>query len=205
MSGFIPSFLNGSKVSIRIGEKVVAYAQNVSISDDMQVNPVGQIGSYNTQALEPTGYLARGSLTITHYSNIVLQKLKEADPNLNNAPANIRQTDTSATAAQDGNSLLIRDFFSPANLLLSRTVNIDFYERKADSFNTSGAEAGKLNIKDFGSETNPPILTPIYRMENARFTNYSTSFSPGSLVQETFAFIGTGLLDSRAGEISKQE
>lgn len=199
MSGFIPSFLNGSKVSIRVGDKVVAYAQNVSISDDMQVNPVGQIGAYNIQALEPTGYLARGTLTITHYSNLVLNKLKEADANLNNAPANVRQTDTSATAAQDGNSLLIRDFFSPANLLLSRTVNIDFFERKSDSFETSGAEAGKLNIDNFGDES------PIYRMENARFTNYSTSFSPGSLVQETFAFIGTGLLDSRAGEISKQE
>lgn len=205
MSGFIPSFLSSAKVAIRIGSKVIAYAQNVSLSDDMGVRPVGQIGSYNMMALEPTGYQARGNMTITHYSNVVLAKLKEADATLNNAPANLRDANTSAAAAGDGNSLLLREYFSPVNLLASRSFDMDLYERMPIGFDTdpNSQTYGKLNISNFGSETTP--LSPIYRLENVRLANYSIGFTPGSLVNETVSFIATGLIDSRAGEISKQE
>lgn len=203
MAGFIPSFLSSSKVAIRIGSTVIAFAQNVSMSDDMSVTPVGQIGSYNMLALEPTNYIARGTMTVTHYSNVVLNALKQADANLSNAPSNLAGADTSATSAQDGNSLLIRDYFSPVNLMLSRTFDLDFYERMPDQIVTTGAEAGKLIISNFGSNNVPE--KPIYRMENARLSNYNMSFTPGSLVNETVAIIATGLLDSRAGEITKSE
>ena len=205
MAGFLPSFLSGSKVAIRIGSKTIAFAQTVSISDDMSVQPVGQIGSYNMMALEPTSYIARGSITVTHYSNVVLAKLKEADANLNNAPANLAGADTSSGSVSDGNSLFLREYFSPVNLLLSRTFDMDFYERMPVDFDTTVGSAtyGKLNVSNFGSEAVP--LSPIYRLENCRLTNYNIGFTPGSLVNETVAFIATGLLDSRAGEISKTE
>lgn len=198
MAGHIPSFLAASKVAIRIGSRVIAYAQNVSISDDMTVTPVGQIGSYNMQALEPTNYIARGSMTITHYSNVVLAKLKEAnDGSLSNAPSNLSGADTSASSVSDGNSMLSRNSFSPANLMISRTFDIDFYERMPVSINSDGS----INVSNFGSEAVP--LAPIYRLENVRLSNYSIGFTPGSLVNETVAFIATGLLDSRAGELTK--
>lgn len=193
MAGFIPSFLNGSKVAIRIGTKVVAFAQNVSISDDMQVQPVGGIGSYSYQSLEPTGYMARGSLTLTHYSNLVLNALKTlADTNV---PSQLAGTQPANNLAADGNSLLMAEFFSPATLLLSRSVDLDFYERQPT------ANGNEIDIQDFGSSGAP--VTPIYRLENVRFTNYSIGFTPGSLVQESYQFLATGLLDSRAGDIGK--
>ena len=198
MAGYIPSFLSAAKVAIRVGGKVIAYAQNISISDDMTVQPVTQIGSYNTQALEPTNYIARGSMTITHYSNVVLAKLKEANGGtLSNAPSNLSSADTSSTAAADGNSLLTRNSFSPAHLMISKTFDIDFYERMPIE---QGNKTGTLSISNFGSDVVP--LSPIYRLENVRLTNYAIGFTPGSLVNETVSFIATGLLDSRAGEIT---
>lgn len=197
MSGFIPSFLSSAKVCIRVGNKVIAYAQNVSLSDNMQVTPVGQIGTYNYLALEPTGYMARGSMTITHYSNVVLAALHQADPTKANAPANLANVNTTASSPNDGNSMLDRNSFSPVNLLLSTTFNIDFYERMPIGIENSG----KLVINNFGSDAVP--LAPIYRLENVRLNGYSIGFTPGSLVNETVSFIATGLLDSRAGELSK--
>lgn len=194
MAGFIPSFLNGSKVAIRIGTKVIAFAQNVSISDDMQVQPVGGIGSYSYQSLEPTGYMARGSLTLTHYSNLVLNAL---NANSHNIPASLQTVaaDAASNSAADGNSLLMAEFFSPARLLLSRSVDLDFYERQPSAIDT---------IQDFGfAGADGTGISPIYRLQNVRFTNYSIGFTPGSLVQESYQFLATGLLDSRAGEIEK--
>ena len=187
MAGFIPSFLSAAKCSIMAGNKEIAYAQNVSMSDDMSVIPVGMIGAYGMQALEPSNYIARGSMTITHYSNVVLNAIKAADES--SLPPNLQKTNTSNSAPSDGNSLLIREYFSPVNLLLSRTFDLDFYEKTASA------------IDPLSGELKYTKGTILYRLQNVRLTTYNIGFTPGSLVNETVGFIATGLIDARAGEV----
>ena len=196
MAGFIPSFLSAAKCMIRIGDKTIAYAQNISISDDMSVIPVGMIGAYGMQALEPSNYIARGSMTITHYSDLVLGQLNAAsDKKEDNMPTNLKGKFIDG-GPTDGNSLLSREHFSPVNLLLSRTFDLDFYEKSPNDIIATGADKGKVVF------TEGVIL---YRLQNVRMTTYNIGFTPGSLVNETVGFMATGLLDSRAGEINKQE
>lgn len=189
MAGQIPSFISGSKIALKIGDKVIAYTQSIRLSDDMQVQPVGGIGMMGFQSLEPTGYVARGDLVITHYSDIVLNELNIAAGGASTIPP--LTTASPDSQASDGNSLLMKEFFSPANLLISRSFDIDIWERKAESIDDNG----DLTILDHG--------TLRWRLENCRLTNYSMGFSPGSLVNESIAFMSTGLLDVRAGEIIK--
>jgi hypothetical protein len=188
MANQIPSFLSGSKCIIKMGTRTVAFAQNISFSDDMSVVPVGQIGSNDYKSLEPTGYLARGSMTITHYSDHVVNAVNTLRPN--SAPTDLFTN----SPGSDGNSLMNQEGFSPAHMLLSRDFDIEVYERSLDDAN--GATPGNtLKVLKTGAL--------IYVIKGARFNNYNISFSPGSLVNESVSFLARGIYDSRAGEVNK--
>jgi hypothetical protein len=109
MSGHqIGSFLNGATLTIKIGGTNVAFAQSISFSDNMSVQPVGGIGSYSYQNLEPLMYTARGSLQIMRYL---------CDAN-SNRPSNVK-------ADHISNGLLVKNQFNPIQMLLSSTFDID--------------------------------------------------------------------------------
>lgn len=187
MAGQLPSFLSSSQLQVRIGAAQIAYAQNLSFSDDMQVQPVGGIGGYSFHQLEPTGYLGRGSMTITHYSDAVLNALNSASQN--NLPDNIKGSDGSVEA--DGNSFLRSEYFNPVRLMISQSFDIDVYERGYDA----GAERP--------APTNGGSI--VYTLRNCRLTNYNIGFTPGSLVNENISFLCTSILDHRSEEINKDQ
>ena len=191
MAGQLPGFLSGSMLAIRIGRVNVAYAQALTFQDNMTVVPVGGIGSYQNHALEPTGYMARGSLTIIQYSTQVLNAMKPTNATAStvdkNYPANIKETSASLAGSPgsiidgSGNSLLRASWFSPGALIISSTFDIDVYERTVS------------NVLDPAVDTVQGRL--IYRLENCRLTNYSVGWQPGSLVQETVQYMATRLVD----------
>lgn len=206
MSGLIPSFLNGSRCVIKIGGKEIAYTQNLSISDDMSLTPVGGIGAYNYQANEPTGYMIRGSMSITNYSDIALNANKTAlnavDGNggalsfQGGNPVKAAQSDSvPSSKGSDGNSLLDINFFSPAALILSASVDIEIYERVATGVN---ANKGGYSTSVGGTGS------PIYTISGVRLGNYSFNFSVGSLVTENVSFMGTSFIDHRAEKMANQ-
>lgn len=185
MAGQLPSFLNGSRLEIRIGSASFAYCQALSFSDDMTVQPVGGMGSFNYHALEPTDYAARGSIVITQYSDAVLSALKGISPSL--VPANVQGSAASGNGGADGNSLLKAEYFSPIRLLTSLSFDINVYERNPSAANGSSFTG---NI--------------VYQMINARFGSYNMGFSPGSMVNESLSFVCTSIQDYRS-EIDKAE
>jgi len=192
MAGQIPSFLSGSKLEIRIGTAQIAYAQNLAFTDDMQVQPVGGIGSYSYHALEPTGYLGRGSMTLTHYSDRVRNALLAAGGGANDTmlPGNLKATGVNQTEA-DGNSMLRAEYFSPVRLLTSQSFDIVVYERGVDPA--------------AGVPTNGDLLknTILYTLRNCRLATYNIGFTPGSMVNETVSFMCTSISDHRAEELNK--
>jgi hypothetical protein len=71
----------------------------------------------------------------------------------------------------DGNSMLKTNSFNPSALLLSRTFDIDIYERLTQS-GVAGADLNK-----------------IFTIHDCRLTSYSITFTPGQLVSENIGFI----------------
>jgi len=181
MSGMIPSFLTSAKLAIRIGGLTMAYGTNLTFSDRMNTVPVSGIGSYNSDAIEPLQYSASGSFTITLYSTAAFESLSKADSKL--LPSR-SVNHSSTTAKRSGNSFLNANSFSPANLMISRTFDIDAYERVG---NAEALATGE--IADW-------VLT--YKMMDCRLTSYSMAFTPGSLVQETIGFMCIRVIDNSA-------
>ena len=169
MAGIIPSFASGSNLSIRLGGIVVAYATNLNFTDDVNHAPVGGIGSYSYDALEPTQYVARGSISINRYStlaaNAVTASLSEANKaGLLPSRAVAGPTDIGSSES-DGNTLLYPSQFNPTSLLFGRTFDIVVME---------------------SVPTSPRI---IFTLRECRMTGYSMSFTPGSLVGENVNFM----------------
>jgi len=167
MAGLLPSFASGATLAIRIGNTNVAYATNLSFVDDVTQAPVGGIGSYSFDALEPTQYIARGNFSLMRYSALA----HKANTGLG---ASVPSRATSETFDEvDGNSMLHPSQFNPVRLLVSRTFDIKIYERVATP------------------ETLELVLSekPVFHLHNCRFTNYAIAFTPGSLVGENIGFM----------------
>ena len=173
MAGIVPSFLSSAKLVIKMGSIELAYGSNLSFNDRMAVAPVGGIGSYNSDALEPLQYTAGGSFTITVYSSGAVNSLA----NSSNIPDRALKS-ISATAKRNGNSMLVANNFSPAALMISQTFDIDVYERVGQQ-----ATSATQNL----------LLT--YQLTDCRLTSYSMTFTPGSLVQENVGFLCIGVKD----------
>jgi hypothetical protein len=183
MAGMIPSFLSSSKLVIRIGDIQLAYGSNLSFNHRMAVAPVGGIGSYNADALEPLQYTAGGSFAVTVYNSEAITALKNAA----NAPGRVLNPASSpGTNGRDGNSMLLANNFSPAILMLSETFDIDVYERVG-----AGITINNINT------TAPSLdnVQAVYVLHDCRLTSYSITFTPGSLVQENIGFLCISIED----------
>lgn len=186
MSGLLPSFLSAAQLEVRIGNTVLAYCQNMSWTDDMTTVPVGGIGSYSFHSLEPVGYIGRGSMTITHYSSAIFNVLKSIS---NALPENLRGTQTQE--GRDGNSLLVQEFFNPVQLLISRTFDINIYERSFTRDSTSG---------EIQANSTSRIL---WTLKDCRMTNLSLTFTPGSLINQVASFLCLSVIDHTAEDSFK--
>jgi len=184
MAGIISSFLSSAKLVIHIDGRAVAYATNLSISDRMSVAPVGGIGAYSADALEPLQYSVSGSFAITIYDEATLKAVTKLGKLPERASAHV------GTTNYQGNSHLSKNSFSPLHLLISRTIDIDVYEKIPTA--AAYAPAGSPADKD---------MTLTYKIHDVRLTSYSLTFTPGSLLQEQIGFIAMKMEDMMASAV----
>lgn len=181
MAGLIPSFTSGSKLIIHVGGIRFAYATNLSFTDNVSHAPVSGIGSFAPDAIEPLQYTANGSMTLTRYSQAAFDAIGKFVSTDQTTKAPTRAGTPASNTERDGNSLFIKNSFSPAHLLISRSFDIDVYERMAGGASVEGQLS--FSIKD------------------VRLTSYSITFTPGTLVQENVTFLALSIVD-HAGEAS---
>lgn len=167
MANTLPSFASGSNLVIYVDGVRLAYASNLSVSDDMSHAPVGGIGGYNMDANEPVQYAVRGAFSITHYDKNAFDRTKEA------SGGSAIVADRAAGQA-NGNSFLKSKYFSPFKLLSQRSFDIQVYER---------VSGGVLSA------------TPMYVIGDCRLTSYGLTFTPGQLVAENMSFVALSLTD----------
>lgn len=187
MSNLLPSFIKGADLVLRIGDIEIANCVGLSFRDAMNNALVYGMGSYSPRALEPLSYAASGSLTITRYSDAVIQNARVAARPTAPGPAGTLQTAAgqlpdgvrgTSGSTRDGNSLAELQYFSPAQLLLSSTFDIDVYVRANVGDTYQSAEAG---------------LRKLWTLKDCRFNNLSWSFAPGQLLNESYSFVITSV------------
>jgi hypothetical protein len=188
MAGRLPSYLNSARLVIRIGENTIAYATSLNFSDDMANVPVGGIGSFNFHTNEPVSYLGRGSMVITQYSDKVYNVLKNLSTDKKNLPDNLRQSKQNQEV-RDGNSMLIKEYFSPVALLTQRSFDIEVYERSADG-----------SLLELTTDSG---IGALYVLKDCRMTSYNLSFTPGQLLSEAISFLCLSVIDTQAEKASK--
>lgn len=171
MANQLSSFLNGSMLVIKIGKVQFAYCQSLSFSERMNIQPVGGMGSYSYQNIEPLQYSAGGSMQILRYSKKMLDLVTGQTPA--QSPANIGNMN----AQNDGNSLLDSLHFNPASILVSSTFDIEVYDRRGVGADVTANTKKLMVIKD------------------CRLTNYSISFTPGQLLNESVQYVCMGIED----------
>jgi len=186
MSKVIPGFLSSAKLAIQIGGFRVAYATSLTMSDRMTTAPVGGIGSYNADAIEPLQYSVNGSFAVTIYDTAAWMALNSLEASNKYIPD--RATAHTERTGARGNSFLNKNSFSPMHLMISRTFDIDVYER----YPTTSGIAEYVN-------------KPTYKIHDCRLTSYSIAFAPGSILQENIGFIGMKMTDVMASVTNAAE
>jgi len=195
MAGQLPSFLTGNSVIIRIGERNIAYAQNLNIASRMDNQAVYGVGSASPMALEPVMHGCSFSMNIVRYSTALVA----GNGTVNAAgvfsagtiagrqqaalPDNIQPL-KSLEAGLDGNSILDRTSFNPQLLLLSQTFDIAVYEQSFE-YDNAGVKTQK--------QGNLLML-----LKDCRLQNYSFNFAPGELLIESVSGIARFLTDVTA-------
>ena len=175
MAGLVSSFVSGNQLKISIGQRDFAFAQGLSFTEDMTQVPVGGIGSASYHALEPTQYMASGSMILTRYSNNFIQFATQGGQPVYGAPSSLPQPlQQGNDASNDGNSMLIDTQFSPHLMLFGATFDIKVFNRITGSY----------------TEENQ-----MFTLHDCRLTGYSFSFTPGQLVQEVVTFLCINVQD----------
>ena len=184
MANLIPSFANGSALKITVDGKIIAYATNLSFSDDVTHAGVGGVGSYSYDALEPVQYAARGGFSVTHYSKAAMKAIVGGNTlsadKASNAPT--RSSGNNSVNGGDGNSFLVANSFNPVALLASRTFDIQVLQGAADEV-TGKRETLKDKV--------------VFTCKDCRLTSYGLSFTPGTLVAEQIGFICIQVVDEQ--------
>ena len=189
MAGQISSFVNGSMLVIRIGKVQFAYCQSLSFNENMTVIPTTGIGSYSFSGLEPVQFAASGNMRILRWSNKLATQVAgatTAEGYAKKIPANLDESKGSSLL--DGNSLLDKNSFNPASLIISATFDIDVYQR--------GATESVLAVQGTSLTGATDIGPKLYTLQDCRMTNYSYSFVPGSLLFEDVSYVVTRVLDA---------
>jgi len=185
MAGQLGSFLTGASVIIRIGDRRIAYAQNLNIASRMDNQAVYGLGSASPQALEPVMHSCSWSMSITRYITPTIAGQGTDIPVRKDfqLPDNVRQA--SLENGLDGNSMLDQAAFNPQLLLLSSTFDIAVYNKNYD-FTITGQSATQ--------DASEGALVMV--LKDCRMANYTFAFAPGELLIENVSGIARLLTDS---------
>jgi hypothetical protein len=184
MAGKIPSFLTGANLVIKIGDVQIAFAQSLSFQRNVAHTAVMGIGAYDVLALEPTSFAASGSMQILRWTDELFNLIAGIDKTA--LPDNMQSTTNKANMV--GNSIVDKEAFDPRRLLLSKTFDIDVYEKryKDDDKDATAMEEGKL----------------VFVLRDCRINNYNFNFVPGEILVENISFLCRRIEDGSADVIT---
>lgn len=194
MAASIPGFLTGANLVIRIGDRRIAFAQSLSFQRNVAHTAVMGVGAFDVLALEPTSFAASGSMQILRWTDEALGvagfgAADQVDSRpAGSLPDNMQKVvgakyDAEKNDNVPGNSIIDDTAFNPQKLMLSKTFDIEVYEKAPNDQNgLAGVPEKKL----------------LFTLVDCRVRSYGFNFVPGELLIENVSFLCKRIDDSIA-------
>jgi len=191
MAGKSFSYLNGTEIIVRVQGIDVMECQSITFQEQVSNQLMFGMGGYSAITNEPLQVTGLGgSLRVLRYTTRDVNALK-GKPALGKNPAalnynvELKHTEksldliaNSSPEIADGNSLAFTTSFSPVQLLLEKTFDIEIWLRSGDS-------------------TKQRHL--IHTLQNCIMGGYSIGFNAGAVSTEDYTFICTAIIDNDTG------
>lgn len=169
MAGKSTSLITGANAKIKINGVTMAYAVDAQYDISVATIPVETMGRYEVLANEPIATTVSGSFTIVRYTSAAKA------PRISGAAENgngVGQWKGTGSDETDG----VKTHFNPADILTSKTVDIELYQK----FKNDPEAAGDV--------------IRFKRIRDARVTRMAGSVNKRGVLMETFQFVAE-LLD----------
>jgi hypothetical protein len=179
MAGKKTSLISGANAKLKINGVTMAYAVDFQYNVSIQTIPVETMGRIEVLANEPIAMSINGSFTVVRYANAAKAgDIYGAAKDGNGIgvwgtepPAGASAKPSAATGVDQG----LSSHVNPSKILLSRTVDIEIFQRAASA---AGADS-----------------TFIKKIVDARITGMSGSVNKRGILMESFTFVAEMLND----------
>lgn len=163
MSKIRPFFFTGARAKIKVNNKTLAYATNISYSVDVNHAAPTLLGMYEASSVEPLSYKVNGEFTIIRYVSGVpdANVINTADKETGNGIGNWKSFNTSAS--------------DPLKYATDSRTNESLNPGRLDQALGFDIEIWHDNV-------------PAAKIRNARITRASFSVATDTLAQQVFAF-----------------
>ena len=173
-----PGYITGASAKVKIFNKTLAYATDVSYQVTVQTIPIESMGKFEVHSNEPVSYSVDGSFSIIRYTKAAKALVNgDAAANGNNAHK-----------ISDGSGSSIGEHLNPGLLLTSNTFDLDLFQQHAA--NTTAT-------------SNDQAETSFLRITDCRIVRRGGSINKRGVLVENFAFVGV-LLHDHATEVTEQ-
>jgi hypothetical protein len=173
MSGKAIQMITGANAILKVDEVTIAYAMNVSYDIQVQTIPIEPMGNYEVLAYEPIATYVSGSLTIIRYHGLGTAKTQAV------APTNDVEKEPIKSFIDRGNGLGNfgtvnsqgnQAFLNPAEIIASKTIDIEVFRKQVKSDGTVSSER-------------------VIKIRDARLEQVSATLNKNSVLMETYTFV----------------
>ncbi len=162
MAGKRPAFITGATAKIKVGGITIAYAQDVSYNVTVTTIPIETMSRYEVVSNEPVAYFTDGSLSVIRYTKFAKAQNMAGAAQTGNAAFNWKlQTPNGANAGEH---------FNPAQLLSSRTWDLEIFQKTDDG-------TGETDIQ-------------VVKITDCRMTRKGGNINKRGILVEAFSFNG---------------
>lgn len=193
----LPTFLSAPQLIIKIrwgmdedNSYHLAYATNLSFSQNMNTAGIQVIGAYANQNIEPLSYTASGSMSILSWGSA-----SDTDTTSIDLPDGKGKKITNNVAY--GNSNLHAMQMNPRKTIAAKTFDIEVYNKNGlPNLETLGG-VPKFSKDELAAAVKAVAANQlgqrVYTIYDCRLTDWSLSFAPGQIASERVSFIARGV------------
>ena len=169
MAGKLPTFVTGANAKIKLGGKTFAYCSDVSYNIAVDVVPIETMGRYEAVTLEPVNYTIAGDLSVVRYTKIAGAAAMPGTAANGNGLGNVDL---------GGNGAKGSHHFDPGNMLVSKTWDLEVYQKTQAAPTAAGGLAATLESEK--------IIT----IRDCRFTRKSAGINKRGILVDRLSFMG---------------
>lgn len=169
MAGKKPIFITGANAKLKVNNKTMAYAQDVSYTVAVDTIPIETMGRYEAVTNEPVNYSVAGEFSIVRYTKAAAEIADDSGAVIDGA-----NTDGNGLGAIYGSTNNPSDInglashVNPSNLLQSQSWDLEVYQKGA------------------GAADSVPVL----KIKDCRITRKSGGLNKRGILVERISFVG---------------